>query len=981
MKRYTYIIAAVLLTILSSCIKEEFTLPEENPSAGKGIQIIGAAEDFDEKNVATRASGDVSDSHITEMTMFIFKDDGNMIQGYDASQNPISSAVNIQKPNPTFLIETSRYDGTGIIASMDGDQSQFKYYNNKDTDLDGCKIYIVANAYAQLTEKGLLDGNTKNGEITSLETLQAALLDVDETLDMPKNADGEYIGFPMIGTHSEGTTFNLGYNSGQSNSGIATIPLKKLYSKVRFRMQVNSKQIVDGGQVPQFTIDKAEVYNVPTKVRMGYAAGDYTSVIGNNSITDSNLGDYYHFTGFTDNEPFEITDFTKRTINHSSSATTNDYLEFGFYMPEHMLTPNTITYPANITDDAKQYYKPTGVNAVNNGDGTTTNAKIAPFVRIYGSYTDHNGQIKKVEYDIYLGQNNSDNFEVKRNQQLNNYLTITGLTNHKDAYPDAAGNISIDHRVNVEDKGFNLSMEREAILDAHFEVRPIDIEVQAGSSVTVVIPEDVRSWIAMESDAAARSGVNSSLYVNTTDARKGVRKYFTTNLVSELTAANGGTVTVRHSGTTTNTEYHRIWFYVDENPNVYDKSGTGKQDTESGDHTVGTTQYRLGKVQFYYAASGAPDTTGDPAATINFQQWNLWRVWNSDGNRYYDIEHEEEYLNNYASDQGYGATQNGMAWGLDGIALSNKVRTIRIEQSSGVVGFLEQIGWDLNKLYTNLIENLPDAPRYDFYLSRDGWVIDSSLGEQEADYKRDYQGHTFNKEIATTLLTTYPTDEAAKLNYSLNELEKSAFAYCYNKNKRDANGNVCVVNEDGTVNTDNLKWYLPAIDEIEEIAKGAYDEFDRVFQNEKYWSCQPATDKNRLQMPVRALITWGTCYADYYADDIDRARATSVYTADGGVSYQNIDSGLPKDEDGEQVYSGLQAATMNLFTPSFGTYTPYTLDFSSTPGNLSRSSSCRVRAVYRSGTGTKAQQRLLMTQQEFHRTEKERLSYLELTRL
>lgn len=966
MKRYIYIIAAALLTILSSCIKEEFNFPEENPSASKGIQIIGAAEDFDEKNVATRADGDVSDSHITEMTMFIFDANDNMIQGYDANKNPISSAVNIAKPNPTFLIETSRYDGTGIIASMDGDQSQFKYYDNKADDLAGCKIYIVANAYAQLTAKGLLDGNSENGEITSLETLQAALLDVDATLDMPKNSSGEYIGFPMIGTHSEGTTFNLSYNSGQSNSGIATIPLKKLYSKVRFRMQVNSKQIVDGGQVPKFTIKKAEVYNVPTKVRMGYAAGDYTSVIGNNGITDSNLGDYYQFTG---NAPFVITDFTKRTINHSSSATTNDYLEFGFYMPEHMVTPNTITYPTNITEEAKQYYKPTRLNAVNNGDGTTTNAKIAPFVRIYGSYTDHNGQIKDVEYDIYLGQNNSDDFEVKRNQQLNNYLTITGLTNHKDAYPDADENISIDHRVNVEAKGFNLSMEREAILDAHFEVRPIDIELQAGSSVTVVIPEeeDCRSWIAMESDAVARTdaGKSSNLYVNTSDSRKGVRKYFTTNLVSELTEANSGTVKVSHSGTTPNTEYHRIWFYIDENPNVYDKSGTGKQD-ESGDHTVNTTQYRLGKVQFYYAASGTPDTTGDPAATINFQQWNLWRVWNSTGTRYYDIEHEEEYLNNYASDQGYGATQNGMAWGLDGLQLSNKYDAAYLSYSGG---FLQQIIELISALfggnftYEDLVNDVfrEKNIKYDFYMSRD--VADNAELKANATV-RDYNGLIFNKEIATTLLTNYPTNDAAKLNYSLNELEKSAFAYCYNKNKRNANGDVCFVSKstdsDGnavsSVNSDNLKWYLPSIDEMEDIARGAYDEFDGVFQKNFYWSSQPAYNPVKIDLDVWRKRLFGSWYDTeenstgyYYFDNTVRARATSVETNADGTFKGVISSGseLYRTETGE-----LRVPTAGTPEINFNNPTEHNPSYENHPGNLLRTEKARIRAVYRSGTVT-----------------------------
>jgi hypothetical protein len=619
-------------------------------------------------------------------------------------------------------------------------------------------------------------------------------------------------------------------------------------------------------------------------------------------------------------------------------------------MPEHKVTPNAIKYPDEITPDAKQYYKPAGVGQSRNGDGSMNAAKIATFVRIHGSYTDHNGQILGVKYDIYLGQNNYDDFTIKRNQQLNNKLIITGLTNHKDAYPDAEGNISIDHRVEVEDKGFNLSMERTAILDAHFEVRPLDIELSPKSQMVITIPEEYRGWIAMENDAAARSGVNPGLYVNTTSERKGVRKYFTTNLVSELNTANKGTITLSNNDANTNTtKTFRIWFYIDENPNVYDKLGLGKQTSETGVYTVSKEQYRVCPVKFKYMGTDKDGNTMTKDEKINFQQWNLWRVWsapNANGvrERYYDIEHEEEYLNNYASDLQYGQTQNGMAWGLEELQLSNKVKTIAISQTSGIVSFLKRIGLDLTSWYTTLINEMPDSPEYDFYLTRDNFPVDMKpSGSSNSDYRRDYCGFTFNTEIATTLLTEYRNDSKAKINdISLIEDPISAFAYCYNKNKRDANGDVCIVNSDGTVNTGNLKWYLPAIDEIEEIALGAYDEFDRVFQKQKYWSCQPAYDKNQLVMPLKAGITWDTLKADYYTDDLDRARATSVFTTDG-ETYENISSGVPG-------YAYIQNGTMNVTTPSFGNKETKTLDYKDHPGNLPRTEKCRIRAVYRSGT-------------------------------
>ena len=185
---------------------------------------------------------------------------------------------------------------------------------------------------------------------------------------------------------------------------------------------------------------------------------------------------------------------------------------------------------------------------------------------------------------------------------------------------------------------------------------------------------------------------------------------------------------------------------------------------------------------------------------------------------------------------------------------------------------------------------------------------------------------------------------------TLTEDPISAFSYCYNKNKR---------NGDGTINVDDIKWYLPAIDEIEDIALGAYDEFDQVFQNKAYWSCQPAYDYNTLAIKGKNYVILGyvdlsTLNGEFYNDDLDRARATSVYTE--GSGYTNIKSGLPdgvksgnlsvtaysggnKDGQAETSYSS------NNINYNSSTYT--TGDYR---GNKLRTESCRIRAVYRSGT-------------------------------
>ena len=948
MKRYFYILFVGALLSLTSCVMDE-TMDSIAPTPGTdgGFQFIAIAEDFDKHNVGTRADDDkVSDSHISEMTMLIFRNDRTLLPAVDADQNPLlSSHINIKKPNPTFLINANKYDGTGILASME-DGISLMYYDNKADGIDKCRIYIVANAYHLIGER------LEAGKIQSIDELHDALVDTDASLSMPYDDNGQPIGLPMIGTHGD-ETFDLTYG-GTGKNAIATIPLKKLYSKICFRIQVNSNQIVANGPTPKFMINRAEVYNVPSKIRMGYAPGDYVD----NVVADT----MYLYT----TTPCEIKEFknNKTTISHSSSATTNDVIEFEFYMPEHMVTPISITYPWGEDtnkefENYRQYFKPTGLSGSVGGQQTT---KIAPYVRICGTYYDHNAQIKDVSYDIYLGQNEYDDFEIKRNQQLNNHIAITGLTNHKYAYnnEDTNGdgkidendiNISIDHRVTVINKGYYIHMEREAILDAHFEVRPIDIELQAGSSMTITIPEEYRGWIAMESDEVARANNASGKYVSNS-VNKAVRKYFTDGLVSELTTANGGTIRIPREGTAPETKTYRVWFYVDENPNVYDKTGTGKLTSESGDYTVSKTLYRNAPVTFEFSGieNADPNKKVDAGeSTINFQQWNLWRVWTKDdkGNpvRYYDIEHEEEYLNNYASDMQYGQTQNGMEWGLKGIELSNRVPTAYTTSGGGIVAFIVDLFGSWTGLINNAIHNAGINPKYDFYLERDNFPYNNIEGDIDVTlYSRDYSGHTLNKEIATTLKTlqsstaqdvTTEMKASAKIDgIILTEDPKSAFAYCYHKNKRNSSG---VVEEQ--------KWFLPAIDEIEDIALGAYDEFDRVFQKQEYWSCQPAYDNNTITVSYLASNAKGI----YKSDDLDRARATSVETTDG-TNYTPYPSGATGD-----------AYNLNIYRENISTgWIPnYVWRYDLNPlnnvvtydiGNKARTDKCRIRAVYRSGT-------------------------------
>ena len=301
----------------------------------------------------------------------------------------------------------------------------------------------------------------------------------------------------------------------------------------------------------------------------------------------------------------------------------------------------------------------------------------------------------------------------------------------------------------------------------------------------------------------------------------------------------------------------------------------------------------------------------------------------------------------------YGQTQDGMKWGLEGIQLSHTHDAYYFDYSpNGILQWIiSALGWaNYEKLVNKVFEGR--NIKYDFYLSRD---VEGNSQLKDAVYIGDYSGRHFNAEIIKTLLKITGNDAIKLNNVELNENDlKSAIAYCYNKNKRDSYGNICTVQDTTLVNRTNLKWYLPAIDEMEDIARGAYDQFDGVFQKNFYWSSQPSYNPIYVDYSVYEL-GWGwndtgdDAEGYYFQDNIYRARSTSVevengefkdVTKSGSDVYMNQTGNLyvsaitSKDPDNEK--------TENL-NPSYDKY----------PGNKLRTDKCRIRAVYRSGTKNK----------------------------
>ena len=214
-------------------------------------------------------------------------------------------------------------------------------------------------------------------------------------------------------------------------------------------------------------------------------------------------------------------------------------------------------------------------------------------------------------------------------------------------------------------------------------------------------------------------------------------------------------------------------------------------------------------------------------------------------------------------------------------------------------------------------------PKYDFYLSRDK----TELGLPDVLTIRNHSGYDFTNELMEIAINSKKVSAGTLMSEP-----QSAVEYCYNKNKRNANGEV-----------ENVKWYLPAIDEIENITMGGYTDFE-VFQNKYYWSSQPAYQYNIIKSKFyyKLLGRWleyANLEGKSFTDDIERARATKVEYK-GNNNYENVKSGV-SGALGTQSYSYKDEVINEGFVANNPVPTPDS-------GNMPRTGQFnRIRCVYK----------------------------------
>lgn len=772
------------------------------------------------------------------------------------------------------LIDTQQLKGSAAIFVIDRDILIEKATNR---DLTKSSMYLIAN----------------------IDQSQAAgwnIVTIDDLKNLVYKTSLTSVGIPSTGIPMIGKIEDLDLSPDATIAGDKIqIELELLYAKIEFNLTLNATQIEP--QTPSFYVRSCVAYNLPKGVHL----------VGNIDDDTKQTADFNNVIEEGINIP----------ITGNRELTNMNSLAFTFYMPEHQVNPSKTdeqVYPAGISSDIeKQRYKPLFVE---DGEGNYYDGKPA-YVLINGTYTDHQDQEHLVTYKVYLGSNAIDNFYVERNGRYVNDVTILGITNSKDA---EEGSVSMDHRVDVSRNDFIVFMEREAMLDSHFEVRPIRVKInpdengQPKGKVTISIPDDC-NWIRLE-----KSNSNNGDALKYCD--NGKRKYFTTTLFENSDLGESTSCDIISN------DNNCVWLYIDEYVEIL-TGLTGKTDEQIADIVAEQQKKKRSAIitLTYEPVNGGPTEVVEyqfiqrciypVMTTVNNTQYNRR---NADGTPYiYYIEFFEEYLHNFDSNDGFGLTDyEGMPWGLEDLPISSEYQAAFIDESSKsfLLSVLDWLNINTKQILNESIGTLETKPVYDFYLSRDK----EEKGLPEEVTLRDYKGKYFTHEILTVAKNN------GKLSAGTLDVEpESAAEYCYNKNKRDDNN---------LLSKEDMHWYMPSIDEIEDIVTSAHFDFP-VFQDNFYWSSQPAYIANDFKINVDLFIFSGSATGKYYNDHPNRARATKVEWGQTEPTKSGTNG-----SNGQQVYTRELRKTID------NGYTKYQTSITFEDGNKARTEEHRVRAVY-----------------------------------
>lgn len=786
MKRYLRYLLLAFVAV--ACVNENELSEPFLDQDGEAI-LVPRVKSFTNQYV-TKAGYAQDEAKITSLAVLVFNSKGEFVHHEEASSGNLSSMT----LNKTYLA--------------------------KFGDMKRSTLVMFANVSLDAIKKGgttLRTAMTGSGQpLLTLQGLQDYAYHHDAGKTVITDLGNGFAGFPMTGRVD-----GIDLSATLESQAPIEIGLRILYAKVNFSISVAPGSENEGTGM-QFVLDGYSVHNI-SKVT------SYKELQGSEATVSTDYA--YHQEGYS--------------VAQTGTTTLRDAnpLTFTFYLAEsrfaHGLTNFNGIYPAEWltsaqNDDVKNYtqlspeeqampenwlngvkyhydgyvqqYKPLVANAsadAKPGQG------LATYVLVKGAYTDYRGTVWDVNYKVYLGKDNGQNFQVDRNSEYKNYLTIKGIRNNDS--DDGRGEVWFDHRVDVsnpnsdKDASDCVTITRETLIDAHIEVRPLRVtwpkepeEKYAGVRVYLPTNSDgsLVNWIGMERFTGTNNQDASIYCYQHTDDNKqvstGKRKYFTTSLIAELQAKEGELGVHEDNGR----KYIYLmnedcaWIYFDENTALTDRTADIRLAFYDGDGTL--------KVEEVYVVT----------------QRGLLSLGG------YRVEHYEEYLHTYDSADQYNLstspvdyTQQGLSWGLENRKISKEIIVSAVPLEVGILGFQDWV-----------------TQRYDYFHQSD-----RPSGDTYYPYQKGNDGNWSNSGYGTGQIFTDRASENEVITVKdMGTLPENAYQYCLSKNK-------FAVDNDGNV-TMKIHWYLPDVYEMRDVLKansapqGAVD----FGVNALYWTSQPS---------------------------------------------------------------------------------------------------------------------------------------------
>ena len=781
MKSYFKYIFLTLISLIAvvSCL-EEMDMPQ-SITPNESLTLVPRVKSFANQYI-TKSTDINHEQQINNICVLIFNNDGNLVSIQEEDKNLLTISKTALRNENVSAATIVMFANIGLANIKDADNVSIK-------------------------------SNYENGVSVSLSDMEAYYYDFSDKATIIKDSDlalDTFAGFPMVG----GVVQNLTATSEQQEA--ISVSLKILYSKVNFEIAVDNvtenQDISENGV--SFNLHEYSIFNVPktTSLAVQAVAGDNkVDFLGNSVLINGQAATYAEDTATSSSEYVDMEHISKS--GSSNIKTPDSKATFTFYIAENHYNHNCTladVYPSAWDDltkyeHLKQQYKPL-IAESSTADGEAT------YVVVNGTYNDYRGTAWTVNYTIYLGKDNKENFHVDRNSEYTNILTIKGIRNN-DGYGE--GDVWIDHRVDVSttDLSSNVTITRETLIDSHIEVRPLRVKWEGDTyaGVRVYLPTDdsngkLLDWIGMER-FTGENCLDGSTYCYVYDSATkqnvaiGKRKYFTTTLISELQSKGGEFGVQVDNGKKfiylLNGEC--VWIYFDEHTGNTDRDATFRLEFYSKDgKTISPEEYLI--------KQRALQTIED-----------------------YAIESYEEYLHTYDSADKYNLstspsdyTQQGIAWGLnnktlsgDVIVTSMQLTPINIPVFGGQIAAQEVID-----------------QRYDFFHNSD---IPQGVNEYYIYTKNNgaWDVATFQTGLDFTNRATTPK-EGVREGITIKDMgtiPDNAYQYCLSKNKftEDTEGN----------HTLDIHWYLPDIYELKTVlgnVRASADFKDGVY----YWSSQPS---------------------------------------------------------------------------------------------------------------------------------------------